>query len=76
MSVRCRRMFMSLFAMLVSRVCMMLGILMLATGVMMLGLMMVMRRGVVMSGSSVVMLLRGVLWRLCHLGFLLWVGGI
>ncbi|MEO6779908.1 MAG: hypothetical protein ABI407_02640 [Bradyrhizobium sp.] len=55
---------------------MMLGILMLATGVMMFGLMMVMRRSVVMSGSSVMMLLRGVLWRLCHLGFLLWADGI
>jgi len=69
-------MFVSLFAMLVSCIRMVLGVLMLATGVMMFGLMMMMRRRVVMSGSSVMMLLRGMLWRLCHLGFLRWVDGI
>jgi len=61
-------MFVSLFAMLVSCIRMMLGVLMLAAGVMMFGLMMMMRRSVVMSGGSVMMLLRGMLWRLCHLG--------
>jgi hypothetical protein len=59
-------MFVSLFAMLVSRVCVMLGVLMLATSVMMFGLVM-MRRSVVVSGSSMMMLLRGMLWRLRHL---------
>jgi hypothetical protein len=61
-------MFVSLFTVLVSRSCVMLGVLMLTPGVMMFGLMMMMRRSVVMSGSSVMMLLRGMLWRLCHFG--------
>jgi hypothetical protein len=54
-------MFVSLFTVLVSRSCVMLGVLMLTPGVMMFGLMMMMRRSVVMSGSSVMMLLRGML---------------
>jgi len=62
--------------MLVSRICMVFGVLMLPTGMMMFGLMMMMRGSVVMSGSSVMMLLRGMFWRLCHLGFLRWVDGI
>jgi hypothetical protein len=56
--------------MLVSRSCVVLGIFMLAARMVMFGLMMMMRGSVVMSGSSVMMLLRGMLRRLCHLGFL------
>jgi hypothetical protein len=60
--VRCRRMFVSLFAMLVGRSRVMLGVLVLPARVMMLGLMMMMRGSVVMSGSVVMMLLGGMLW--------------
>ena len=66
--MRRRRKFVGLFAMFVSCIRMMLSILMLSSGVMMFGLMMVVRRSMVMSGSRVMMLLRGMLWRLCHLG--------
>jgi hypothetical protein len=70
MRVRCRRVLVRLFAMLMSRRCVMLGVLVLAARVVMLGLMMMMRGSVVMSGSVVMMLLRGMLWRLGHLRFL------
>jgi hypothetical protein len=62
MRVRCRRMLVSLFAMLQSRSRVMLSILMFTARVMMLGLMMVMRGSVVMGSSVVMMLLRGMLW--------------
>jgi hypothetical protein len=55
-------MFVSLFAMLVGRSRVMLGVLVLPARVMMLGLMMMMRGSVVMSGSVVMMLLGGMLW--------------
>jgi hypothetical protein len=55
-------MFVGLFAMLVSRSRVMLGVLVLPARVMMLGLMMMMRGSVVMSGSVVMMLLGGMLW--------------
>ena len=54
-------MFVSLFAMLVSRRRVILGVLMFPTRVMMLGLVMMMRGSVVMSGGVVMMLLRGML---------------
>ena len=60
--VRCCRMFVSLFAMLLGRSRVMLGVLVLPARVMMLGLMMVMRGSVVMSGSVVMMLLRWMRW--------------
>lgn len=60
--VRCCRMFVSLFAMLLSRSRVMLGVLVFPARVVMLGLMMVMRGSVVMSGSVMMMLLRGMLW--------------
>jgi len=63
-------MFVSLFAMLVSRSCVVLGIFVLAARMVMFGLMMMMRCSVMMSGSSVMMLLRGMLRGLCHLMFL------
>jgi hypothetical protein len=63
-------MFVSLFAMLVSRSRVMLGVLVFPTRVMMLGLMMMMRGSVVMRGGVVMVLLRGMLWCLCHLEFL------
>jgi hypothetical protein len=46
----------------------MLSVLVLAAPVMMLGLMMMMRRSVMMSGSRVMVFLRGMLRSLCHLG--------
>ena len=55
-------MFVGLFAVLVSRSRVMLGVLVLPPRVMMLGLMMMMGGSVVVSGSIVMMLLRGVLW--------------
>jgi hypothetical protein len=55
-------MFVSLFAMLLSRSRVMLGVLVFPARVVMLGLMMVMRGSVVMSGSVMMMLLRGMLW--------------
>lgn len=61
MRVRCRRVFMSLFAVLVSRICVMGSVRVLAARVMMLGLMMVMGCRMVMGGGRVMMLLRGVL---------------
>ena len=61
MRVRCRRMFMSLFAMLLSRRRVMLSILVLAARMMMLSLVMMMRCSVVMSGRVMMMLLRGML---------------
>ena len=61
MRVRCRRMFVSLFAMLLSRSRVMLSVLVLAARMMMLSLMMMMRRSVVMSGRVMMMLLRGML---------------
>lgn len=61
MRVRCRRVFMSLFAVLVSRICVMDSVRVLAARVMMLGLMMVMGCRMVMGGGRVMMLLRGVL---------------
>jgi hypothetical protein len=51
MSVGSRRMFMSEFAMFVSRSCVLRGFLVLAYRVMVLGLMMMMRSGVVVGGS-------------------------
>jgi hypothetical protein len=68
MRVRCRRVFVSLFAMLLSRSRVVLSVLVLAPRVMMLGLMMMMRSSVMMSGSSVMMFLRRMLRSLCHLG--------
>jgi hypothetical protein len=56
--------------MLVSRSCVLLGIFVLAERVVMLGLMMMMRRGVVVSGRLMMMLTRWMLRRLCHLNFL------
>ena len=53
--------------MLVSRSRVMLGVLVFPARVMMLGLMVMMRGSVVMRGSIVMMLLRGMLWCLCHL---------
>jgi hypothetical protein len=61
MRVRCRRMFMSLFAMLLSRSRVMLSILVLAARMMMLSLVMMMGCSVVMSGRIMMMLLRGML---------------
>lgn len=58
----CRRMLVSLFAMLVSRSRVMLGVLVLSARVVMLSLMMMMCGSVVMSGGVVMMLLRGMLW--------------
>jgi hypothetical protein len=63
-------MFVSLFAMLVSRRRVVLGIFMLAARMVMFGLMVMMRCCVMMSGGIVMMLLRGMLRRLCHLWFL------
>jgi hypothetical protein len=54
--------------MLVRRSRVMLGVVVFPARVVMLGLMMMMRGSVVMSGSVVMMLLRGMLWCLCHLG--------
>jgi hypothetical protein len=59
-------MFVSLFAMLMSRSRVVLGIFVLAARVVVFGLMMMMRCSVVVSGSGVMMLLRGVFRRLCH----------
>jgi hypothetical protein len=56
----------SLFAMLLSRSRVVLGIFMLPARMVMFGLMM-MRCCVVMSGGNVMMLLRWMLRRLCHL---------
>jgi hypothetical protein len=67
MSVGSRRMFMSEFAMFVSRSCVVRGFLVLVDRVMVLGLMMVMRSGMVVGGSQVMMLLRRMLRRLRHL---------
>jgi hypothetical protein len=53
-----RGMFVSEPAMLVSRSCVLLGIFVLAECVVMLGLMMMMRRGVVVSGRQMMMLMR------------------
>ena len=63
-------MFVSFLAVLVSRSRVMLGVLVFPARMMMLGLMMMMRGSVVIRGSVVMMLLRGMLWRLCHLEFL------
>jgi hypothetical protein len=61
MGVRCRRMFVSLFAMLLSRRRVVLSVLVLAARMMMLSLVMMMRCSVVMSGRVMMMLLRGML---------------
>jgi hypothetical protein len=61
MRVRTGRMFVSLFAMLESRSRVVLGIFMLRARMVMFGLTMMMRCCVVMSGGSVMMLLRGML---------------
>jgi hypothetical protein len=61
-------MFVSKFRMLMSRSCVLLGFVVLAESVVMLGLMMMMRRGVVVSGRLMMMLTR---WMLRHLNFLL-----
>lgn len=61
MRVRCRRMFVGLFTMLVSRSCVMLSVLVFAARVMMLGLMMMMSGSVVMSSSRMMMFLRRML---------------
>ncbi len=63
-----RGMFVSKLAMLMSRSCMLLGFIVLAECVVMLRLMMMMRRGVVVSGRLVMMI---VSWMLCHLNLLL-----
>ena len=67
-SVGSRGMFVSKFRMLMSRSCVLLGFVVLAESVVMLGLMMMMRRGVVVSGRLMMMLTR---WMLRHLNFLL-----
>jgi hypothetical protein len=67
LSVGIRGMFVSKLAMLMSRSCMLLGFVALAECVVMLGLMMMMRRGVVMSGCLMMMLMR---WMLRHLNLL------
>jgi hypothetical protein len=67
MRVRTARMFVSLFAMLLSRSRVVLGIFMLPTRMVMFGLMMMMRCCVVMSSGIVMMLLRGMLRRFSHL---------
>jgi hypothetical protein len=59
-------MFVSLFAMLLSRSRVVLGIFMLPARMVMFGLMMMMGCCVVMSSGIVMMLLRGMLRRLCH----------
>jgi hypothetical protein len=69
-SVGSRGMFVSKLAMLMSRSCVVLGFVVLAECVVMLGLMMMMRRGVVVSGRLMMMLTRWMLRRLCHLNFL------
>jgi hypothetical protein len=61
-------MFVSKFRVLMSRGCVLLGFVVLAESVVMLGLMMMMRRGVVVSGRLMMMLTR---WMLRHLNFLL-----
>jgi hypothetical protein len=60
-------MFVSKLAMLMSRSCVLLGFVVLAECMVMLGLMMMMRRGVVVSGCLMMMLMR---WMLRHLNFL------
>jgi len=55
-------MFMSLFTMLVSCICVMRRIRVFAAGMMVLGLMMMMGGRMVMCGGGVMMLLRRVLW--------------
>jgi hypothetical protein len=67
MGVRTARIFVSLFAMLLSRSRVVLGIFMLPARMVMFGLMMMVRCCVVMSGGIVMMLLRGMLRRFCHL---------
>jgi hypothetical protein len=64
-------MFMRQLAVLMSRSSVLLGIFVLAECVVMLGLMMMMRRGVVVSGRLMMMLTRWMFRRLCHLNFLL-----
>jgi hypothetical protein len=54
-------MFVSEFAMFVSRSCVLLGFVVLADGVMVLGLMMMMRSGMMVSGCQVMMLTRRML---------------
>jgi hypothetical protein len=54
--------------MLVSRSCMLLCLRVLANRVMVLSLMVMMRSGMVVSTGQVMMLLRRMLRRLCHLG--------
>ena len=61
MSAGSSGMFVSEFAVFVSRSCVLLGFVMLADGVMMLGLMMMMRSGMVVSGCQVMMLTRRML---------------
>jgi hypothetical protein len=61
LSVGGRGMFVSELAMLVSRSCVLLGIFVLAERVVMLGLVMMMRRGVVVSGRQMMMLMRWML---------------
>jgi hypothetical protein len=61
-------MFVSKVAMFPSRSCVLLGFFMLAERMVMLGLMMMMRRGVVVSGRLMMMFTR---WMLRHLNFLL-----
>ena len=63
-SVSRRGMFVSKLAMLVSRSCVLLGFVVLAKCMVMLGLMMMMRRGVVVSGRLMMMFTR---WMLRHL---------
>jgi hypothetical protein len=61
MSVGARGMFVSEFAMFVSRSCVLLSFFVLAERVVVLGLMMMMRGGVVVSGCLVMMLTRRML---------------
>jgi hypothetical protein len=55
-------MFVSEFAMLLSRSCVLLGFVVLAERVVMLGLVMMMRGGVVVSGRQVMVLRHRMLW--------------
>jgi hypothetical protein len=61
-----RGMFVSELAMLMSCRCMLLGFVVLPECVVMVGLMMMMRRGVMVSGRLMMMLMR---WMLRHLNF-------
>ena len=67
-----RGMFLGEFAMLVSCSCVLFGIFVLAERVVMLGLVMMMCCSMVLSGREMMMLMRWMLRRLCHVNFLLY----